>query len=342
MKKKSTKFNEEIDLIEGFIFIWKNKIKIFLFVLVSVTISTIYNHLATKSYETSISIRSNSISNFIELQNLHNSLGYDIRVNQKKNPLKKDNFNLLNDYFLERFVRELQDYDELVYLLKRNKEQINNQSGLEFNEKELYRIVKSNFRINRKSFNEYEIKFTWKDTTEAESIILDLLNLTKDSLNKSVFLDLKNILEMNIENMKEKDLKKIKFLTEQSSIAKELSIDKIKEFFNSMQNLNNLDLKLDTNFGVMMFLRGHESIDKEIKLIKNRTYDEFEITYNQINRLEKMNIDWVTYNEMLIDNKLLNKPNSIMFISILIGFVLGILYSLMHSPFQKKRVFNKN
>ena len=70
---------------------------------------------------------------------------------------------------------------------------------------------------------------------------------------------MKNILEMNIENKEayNKDLKKIKFLTEQSSIEKELSIDKIKEFFNSMQNLNNLDLKLDTNFGVMMFLRGN-------------------------------------------------------------------------------------
>ena len=82
-------------LIEGFIFIWKQN-KNFLFVLVSVTISTIYNHLATKSYETSISIRSNS-SNSIELQNLHNSLGYDIRVTVKSS--KKDNFNLLNDYF---------------------------------------------------------------------------------------------------------------------------------------------------------------------------------------------------------------------------------------------------
>ena len=338
MKKKSTKFNEEIDLIEGFIFIWKNKIKISLFILLSVILSTIYNHLDTKSYQSSISIRSNSLSNFVELQNLHNSLGYDIRLDQKKNPKKKDAFNLLNDYFLERFIRELQDYDEIVHLLKNN-EQINNKSGLKFDEKELYRIVKSNFRINRKHSNEYDIKFSWNDPTEAESIILDSLNLTKDSLNKKVFLDLKNILEMNIEKKKKNDLERIKLLTEQSTIAKELSIDNINKFFIPMQNQKkNFDIYLDSNF----FLRGHETIDKEISIIKNRTYDEFESTYNQINRLEKMNIDWITYNEMLIDNKLLNKPKSIMIISILIGLVLGILYSIIHSRFQKKRVFNKN
>ena len=89
MKKKFNNFNEEIDLIEGFIFIWKNKIKISLFILLSVILSTIYNHLDTKSYQSSISIRSNSLSNFVELQNLHNSLGYDIRLDQKKIQKKK-------------------------------------------------------------------------------------------------------------------------------------------------------------------------------------------------------------------------------------------------------------
>ena len=139
-----------------------------------------------------------------------------------------------------------------------------------------------------------------------------------------------------------KDLNRIKFLKEQSIIAKELLIDKNNEFFNLVQNLNEIE-GIDKKYGVMMYLRGHESIDKEINLIKNRTYDEFDISLQKINVLEEKNLNWIKYNKYFIDTKLLSKSDLVWMISILAGLILGVLYSLINEyNSKKKRVYNKN
>ena len=123
------------------------------------------------------------------------------------------------------------------------------------------------------SNEEYILNFTWHDPNEAKKIIQDTLNLTSKNLKNKIFDEFYQTLELRKKVKINKDNERLYFLNEQTQIAKTLNISSntIDEI-----NLDQLSVSYFNSNEVPYYLRGYLAIDKEIELIQNRNYSNFE------------------------------------------------------------------
>ena len=327
MKKKSPLYNDdEIDLIALFKIIWKGKIKILLITIISFLIGFGYSTQIPINYVSSLPIKKSHNSEYNKFVSLANSIksnrGY--QINQT---------NQLNEEILNRFIGELKDYEEFLFILKNNIKVRENFENLpiEDQQKKLFSYVNLlniiEPKINEIGINNIHLKlnFTWKDPDEAKDILRDTLNLTLNNLEKSIYEELEQSLKLKKEVTFNKDRERINYLQEQSSIARELNI-KDNEMFKSGP----------------YYVRGYQAIDKEIDLIKNRDYKNFKFFEQEINSFKKEKIQWINYNIYLIETKSLKNTTPILIKSVLLGFILSILYVFFSNIFKSHTVVRKN
>ena len=133
------------------------------------------------------------------------------------------------------------------------------------------------------------------------------------------------------------DIKRIRFLKEQSAIAKELNIEN-----NQIDSVNlsqaNVSFNINTN-NVAYYLRGYKIINKEIELIKSRKRLDVENIQEDINILKRSNINWADYNINYLNIYTQNKPNLYLMISIGIGFILSMFYVFIIFMTKYRNVF---
>ena len=182
----------------------------------------------------------------------------------------------------------------------------------------------------------------------------DTLNLVLNNLEKSIYENLEQSLKLEKESKINKDRKRIDFLKEQSSIARELNIKNNTLNFNTMVSNYNQTENFNTmvssyyqteNFNTMVsnyYQTGYLAIDKEIDLIKKREYKNFKFLEQEINSLKKKKIQWVNYNIYLINTKSLKNTKSILIKSVLLGFILSILYVFISNIFKSHTHVRKN
>ena len=341
MKKISYQPDDEIDLISLSKIIWNGKIKILLIIIIFFLIGLFYSNLKPNIYTVSLDINpSNSeflefstIEKMIDNQNVLPNIGTKSIQNQIA----------IDIVYLNRFIKELSDYEEFIFILKNTKsikERISNLSTKNQND-ELFKYSKL-FKIKSSNSNKdnYTIYLDWNNLDEARDILQDTLDLTKKNFGKLQLIELKKKLEFVKKITLIEDSSKVDYLIEQSIIARELEIQD-----NEISNLNLSQDKLNLSFNIknagVYYLRGYKAIEKEIELIKNRKYKNFVSLEKEIENLERKNFEWVNYNVNLTKTRLQKNPKLILLVSFLLGLLIAIFYVLIYEKLNSKSMSKK-
>ena len=366
MKKNLQPPNDEIhvtDLLES---IWGGKKKISLIIFITVLISFGFNYNKPDSYRGSLVIKPSKNLEFVRFipisrffkQNYVNGSGTneisalnsriienDLNKNTSPNQINLINLSVIP--ILDRFIIEFMDYEELTFVLSNNKnikENIsqlskNKQQQILYNYAKLFTVVKSD---SKEDYTYYTLNFTWHDQEEVKDILSQALTLTVKNLEKSVFTELEDYLEIKKNATYTKDREKIRYLKEQSLIARELGLrklildeDTLREILEDNDRLRKKNLRAEVKG---YFLKGYMIIEKEIKIIENRKYTSLIDIETEINNLKALSINWVDYNIFLIDTFSLKNSKKNLIKSIVAGLIFGIFYVLLSNSFKSRKI----
>jgi len=339
MKKNSPLYDDEIDLIALFKIIWDGKIKILLITIISFFVGFVYNSQIPVNYTNSLTIKPSKPIEFLKLDNTLELLKPNQlnQLNQSNQSKQLNQLIQLNQLYLDRFINELEDYEEFLLNIQNTKiiQEHFSKINIEDQEKELFKYAKSlEIVLPKKNEQNYIINLKWNNSEEAQKILQDTLNLTSKNLKKRIDLELEQLLEFEKRLILNADRIRLDYLREQSAIAKELNItdNQINNF-----NLSQSSVSLNINTAdIAYYLRGYKAIDKEIELIKNRDYQNLKLIEQEINSFKAQNIQLADYNVYLMDVKSLKDTKLILVISILLGLIVGIFYVLISNAFQPK------
>jgi LPS O-antigen subunit length determinant protein (WzzB/FepE family) len=185
MKKKILANYDEIDLIPILKIIWNGRIKILLIVIVSLLIGLGYLYQLPNEYSYTSNIEKNDNSEFekFKILNLDNYLG---------SPL------IQKTYVVDKFIYELKDNKELMFVLKDTKNFRENFAKSQTLEKkrELFKHTKL-LEIKKIDDSNIVLNLKWHDSEEIIDILKDTINLTIDNLEKSIIEDMNKIIEIN-------------------------------------------------------------------------------------------------------------------------------------------------
>ena len=333
--------NGEIDIIEIFQTIWDGKIKIIFFtlLLLLIGIGYSYKNQLPPTYEVSIKINPSNSSEFIKFLPLNDMIiDLGITENETNVTFEKNNVSqMYTEIFYNRFIKELMDYDELTFVLKKNpsvKDKINKLSKTNSQIKlysltNLFSLEKNDEKNDEMYKSSHILKFRWNDSLEGKEILSEILNLSIINLKKNIFKDLENLLEVKRNLKITKDSNQIDFLSEQSDIAKELEISE-NQYTSVNPSVTNLSLNVDTS-NINYYLRGYRAIDKEISIIKSRKYNDLLAIEEKIEYLKnKTNMKWVDFNLYLIDVKTIIKNEKTPFVTLIVlGLIIGVFFVLI-------------
>ena len=325
--------NDEIDIGEIFIILWNLKIKIPLIALISFVIFVGYDNSRPKKpnvFKSTLTIKSAKENEFFILKSLQNEI---VNVNEFGKDTLKKNLTDVTNYnvrVLHRFIEELLDYQELVSVLKKNeniKKDISELSEYDKQQKlygytKLFTVEKSPSETQN---HEYTLRFTWQgDQRESIDILDQVLKLASMNLRASILKKLEDNYKNEKEFIVNRDLRRIKYLLDQSELAKKLGIISSVNKYN-FDLSKNLDYS-ENNLAIPYYLRGSDAIDMEIDLFKNRKYLKLEDIENKISLLQKRDIKFVDYNIFLLNSKLQNANNTLsLSLKILLSLIIGVV-----------------
>ena len=334
MKKKTPFYdNDEIDIIDLLKIIWDGKIAITIITLISFLVGFGYSNQLPNNNLNSLNITKVNNSKFLKFDSVKR-LVKGIQSTQLEIPTKQ---KLSNQIILDRFIDELKDYDEFLFIVENTKKVREKLRGLSDEEKEIELFKYVNLlKISKikNNGNNYTLNLKWDDFDEAKKIFLDTLSLTLNNVNETIFNELSQSLEFEKKIILSKDRERLDYLREQSSIAKEMNIDLNQiDNFSSSQALSFNINTADTAY----YLRGYKAIDKEIELIQNRKYDNLKFIEEEIYSLKQDNLKWVRYNIHSTKLKSLKKDKLILIISIFLGIIVGLIYVFVFNKFYIKK-----
>ena len=370
MKKNLQSSNDEIHITELLESIWGGKKKISLIIFITVLISFGFNYSKPDLYSGTLVIKPSKNLEFVRFipisrffkQSYIGDIG-DIGDEQKiatsisriiDSDLTKNNspnqINLINLSvipILDRFIIEFMDYEELTFVISNNKNIKENISQLSKNDQQqilydyakLFSVEKSD---PKEDYTYYTLNFIWHDKVEIKEILDQALALTIKNLEKSVFTELEDFLEIKKNSTYSRDREKIRYLKEQSLIAKELGLKKLILDEDTLDEiLTDKDPLRKKHFISEVkgyFLKGYRIIEKEISIIENRKYTSLINIENEINDLKKLSINWVDYNIYLIDTFSLKNSRKNLLKSIGGGLIFGIFYVLLSNSFKSRKI----
>lgn len=391
----------EIDFIDVLKTMWDGKWKIIAIIIITTLLCLVYFNLQPSKYKSSTKINSAGNSEFIKYTTLNDILlekfkrEEDINLGYLVN--SSNVFNLL--------ISEFRDYDEVVEILKNDPKISKSLINIpEANKRhELIGLAKSfviseSFVKSKESDKSkvYTLSYTWHNIDEGRKIFktaldLSLLNvknkIVKDISQLAESIDKKNIryanslsykLKMVKMNDKEKDAMRLRYLTEQSKIARDLGIkyNQIQGSVTSGADSYLLKVKskriklqgpsVEVPIEFPYFLIGYEAIDKEISSIKDRSDSDILLTsydYNIVKQeLIKIESDlsslelreyikilgsdsinnWINYDFSLGTSKSLKNLKLYLMVGAFVGFLTGSIYVLTSNAFSRNKKRLKN
>lgn len=329
--KKNFIDHSELDLILLCKRIFNEKKKIILIIFASVLMTYIYNSQSTNLFKTSLNLKANKNTELLMIASLMNSLTE--LDNLKNNSIVKAIIEESDpNKWLRLFVRELMDYDELIFVLKNNSEifQENNLSASNEISPELKsftKLLSVDFKDKKSSYA--EVNFQWYDKEEGKKILTEILRIVSINIKNSFIEKAQTLLEIEKRQLYNKDVKRIEYLLEQSLIAKELNIVESQLDFNARST----DVTFNINTDTAYYLRGYIAIDKEIELIKKRENKIFQNIQEEINILKNIDIKWVDYDTRLMHSKSQNGYILRYILSAVIGLIVGCFYVITSNVF---------
>lgn len=332
MKKNANIHKDEVDIIGLLITIFQGKIKILLITTIFFLIGISYSkYTSSNNYLFSLSIKPTDASHLTKFSLIGKYLNYDIS----------------NTKVLEKFISELEDYDELLIVLGSNKIIKENISKVNYEdqENELFKYSNS-FKIiyPEKNKTEYLLRFEWHDKEEGIDILKNTIYPTLRNLENSIYNDLESTLKFKKIVQKTENIERLDFLKLHSQIARDLGIKlpNVENMPSLNINQNNSQNNQLTDIYPLYYLKGYHTIDKEIEFVMNQSGQNFISIEQVLNSLKEDNIKWISYNENSIVVRKLNLDNKIIYLSfILLGLIVGVLYVLISSAFQSKVLLKK-
>ena len=334
MKNKFTTYDDELDLVELLKTIWNGKVKIILITFISFLIGIGYNLQKPNEFITSAIVKSSVSSEFGPFSPIYNFVG----VSQQR---------LYSNEMLNRFVSELGDYEELVFVLKKNKyieEKIlklsqNDQPQILHNYAKSLKISRIDDIQNGIIIDSvYKITFNWHNAFDGRSILEETIKLTLINLEKKFFNQLEAYLEVKKNSIFNEDLSRIEYLLEQAKLARELNIAENELDNNSVGNYNVFNFN---NSDIAYYLRGYKIIDREISIIKSRKHHNLSFFQKRIHNLKKIDVNWVEYNNYLIETTSSKNYLKVLMISIVLGLMIGSMYVLISNKLQPQKSIRK-
>lgn len=320
MKKKShLYYNDEINLIELFKIIWNDRIKIFLITIGSFLIGFGYSYQVPNNYLISLDVTHNKNLEINEIYFINQML-----LNNQKNPLEKTVIFYTAEKVLDKFNKELQDYEEFLLNFKKTKKFKKDISKLPLSvqKKELMKYVDS-LKIVGKS--DLKLILKWENIDEAKDILQNTMNFALNNLEKSIFEEINVILKHQEQIDRVNSMPKLDYLKKQRWIAKELNIVNLPYGYT----------------GEPYYLRGYKVIDKEIKILEEWDNKKFKTIQQNINLLKKQSINWVNYNINSTKVKSLKNTKLILIIPIFLGLIVGVFYVLIFNSFKPQTTSKK-
>ena len=354
MKKNYFLNNDDVDLIELLRAIWEKKLKIILIVFVLSLLSFAYYFKQPKSFDISLVIKPAQYKDLIIFSSINDAVNEFNYFNSLNSLSIKETTHIDEIITLDRFMSELMDYEELIFILEKNesvKKEISNLSK-EDQKKKLYSYVNLltfEQKGSKIKIHEYDLNFVWHDVQEGKKIIEELLKLTTINLEKLLFNDLENLQKVRKNQMTNKNLTQIEYLKEQAAISRSLNIQNetkigtsiidrdlfIKEilsFFNSDRFSNE----------ALTFLKGSKAIEEEINIIQNRQNPSFIKFSKAIDDLKKVDVKWVNYNVNLIKTKSRNVIFKIfLIISMGISLIIAVIFVFLFNDFKLQKISRK-
>mgnify|MGYP006074959047 CR=1 FL=1 len=334
MEKNSPEYVSEINLNELFQVIWKRKAAIILIALFSTLVIATYNHNNQKpdKFGISLNISPSKLVDYNELSFLNSALGMKVDPN----------------FFIKKLKKELEDYQEVISVLKKIDSVKEKISQLSENEQErklnkyakLFTIDTEIDKLSLEPSGNYIFKFNWNDIEESKEILDKVMKLAIKNLKKEVFKNMLHKIEVDRRINNRNDKITINILQEQSSIAKSLNLLDGKLDFGTSQNI-----VIDYSGGNAYYLRGYKAIDKEINLIQNRQYQHLSDLKKEIIKVKNNNTinNWVDYNIGLIRVESFQKYNlkTNLITSGIYGLIIGFFYVFI-SNFYRSRIVTKD
>ena len=343
MKKNIISTDEDIIDLSNFLkIIWDGKIKVILITVIITLLGNLYFNQTPVYFVSSIVLSSKDNTEFTKIKYVTDFLA------STQNSVMSNSQSNLNRFFLNKFIEELLDYEELIEVLKNNKKILESVSGLPdkqknkvlFKNMNLLEAKKINFNQSNNTENfDYIINFQWDNNNEVVSILENTIILTLENLKEFFYMQLMLELEIAKKKILIDDSRRLEFLKEQSLIAQELKItenqiDKISlSESNVLFNINPSD--------VAYYLRGTKAIEKEISIIENRKYDLFDNFEKEITDLKNSEISFINYNPNLISVKSFRKNNISKNLFIVIGLIIGSIFSVITNKFQFQTLLRK-
>lgn len=327
MQKLKKIKNDEIDLAKLLIILWKNKAKIAAITIFSFLASFAFNSSKPEivnNYEYSLAIKPSGNTEFITLEPILDFIGAYR--------------NNTNEQIFHKYLRDLMDYEELIYILKNNKKIIENLAKLPEKDRRqrLFDYAKLfTIDISKEEKDDVTLRFIWQDQKDSRDIIEQTLKLTLINFQKSFFNEIEQILENKKKSLINNDTQRIEYLIEQNLIAKELNLPD-----NTVDSVNLSQSSVSFNFNsndVAYYLRGYKAIGKEISLIQARKYKHFQDYKDQLKLLKNTDIQWIDYNIFFLEKKLLSQPKMPhinLILSIIMGLIIGIFYVFLLQKFK--------
>ena len=357
MVKNFNKYNDEIDILDVIKIFWDNKAQIILIIFVSIIIGfigDIFNGKNQVSYQGSLEIKQSRNSEFDSFYSITKFLKeYDVDryLNSISNGNENDNpYKINGETALEGFINLFLEYRLLISVIEKIPS-INEEISKLSEEDRMIRLFQYaklfTFEHNpaEKNYN-YILNFKWDDLEEAREILTQTLDLVKKEYTQLILNDLDSLAKSKKDYILKKNISRIEFLEEQAKIAKELNIidSVLKE---KLYNIpNNDDTGNQLGVGILSvninsndyYLRGVNTIEKEIDIIKNRNYTEFSRISNQIfNIRDNSEINWVDYNLYSLKTELIKDSNNFFKISIILGISTAFFYPIISSVLKTKR-----
>jgi LPS O-antigen subunit length determinant protein (WzzB/FepE family) len=318
------------------------KIKIAFITTIFFLIGVIYNYQQPNNYSISLYVKPGNPADYGRVYVIEKLISNIIIENERQkpinpilNPSNKD--QLINDIVLEKFIYELEDYQEFQSVIIKKRKITNEPINLDNEnlEKDSFKFIKFLEIIEpSKKDKNYLLKFRWHDSEEGKAILNETINIVSNNFNKTIVLASSELLNGKKKRLSVEQMKRIEYLREQSLIARELNISE-----NNLESLNTgtniLSLNIN-NSNMPYYLRGYKAIEKEIELTKNREFEEIKIIRQEIDALMEEKIRWVIYNTNLIEVESLKNDKKNLILSILLGLIFGVFYVFITRVFAYK------
>ena len=290
--------DDEIDLFELFIKLWKGKWTIIVAMIGATILGMLYSMTSPNIYAGKTFVRAAQPSAFTRYTFLSEAINSLSETDLANRVVLSGDFNYkIDDQFIfNAFISEFNDLEEVIQTLRGDQSVVQELSKIEEDAREGFIISRAKqFQMipPQKGETQTELRFTWGDVDAGKQIFETSLQLVLANVKATLAKDIdqyaqgaQSKLNIKIENatlqkdiikkgIRLADKKRLLFLTEQASIARELGVETNFLHRNEQPTVSGNRVSLNVQSSSRPFyLHGYKAIEKEIAIIQARSPED--------------------------------------------------------------------